>query len=304
MTDHLRVLEPAPGVLAFYDGRVEGYRFDAGPNWVDDGALGLGIAGYAILDGEEALVYDTGVSVEHASFVREELARRGAAGFTVVLSHWHLDHVAGTAAFADSEVIANERTAEHLRGKRAAIEAGTLEGPPAIAPLVMPTRTFSRAESLSVGDTAVELIEVNVHSDDATVLWLPGRRLLLCGDTMEDTITYVDEPGQFDAHLRDLERLAELSPDRILPAHGDPDRIAGGGYPPGLNDATRAYIHTLQRMVDEPELRDAPLRELIADALAAGRLIYYEPYEAVHRQNVATVLTAAESAARRSTSGG
>jgi glyoxylase-like metal-dependent hydrolase (beta-lactamase superfamily II) len=293
MTHHLRVLEPAPGILAFYDGRVAGYRFDPSPNWVDHGALGLGIAGYAILAGDEALVYDTGVSVEHGRFVREELGRRGAARFTVVLSHWHLDHVAGTAAFADSEVIANERTAEHLRGKRAAIEAGTLEGPPAIAPLVPPTRTFSGAESLTVGETAVELIEVDIHSDDATVLWLPARRLLLCGDTMEDTVTYVDEPEGFDAHLRDLGRLAELAPDHILPAHGDPDRITAGGYPAGFNDATKSYIRILQRMVDEPELRDAPLRELIADSLAAGSLTYYEPYEAVHRQNVETVLAAA-----------
>lgn len=124
------------------------------------------------------------------------------------------------------------------------------------------------------------------------MLWLPERRLLLCGDTMEDTVTYVGEPDQFDAHLRDLQRLAELEPDRILPAHGDPDRIAGGGYPAGLNDATRSYICLLQRMPSEPELREVPLRELIADSLEAGALVYFEPYEAVHRQNVETVLAA------------
>jgi glyoxylase-like metal-dependent hydrolase (beta-lactamase superfamily II) len=133
---------------------------------------------------------------------------------------------------------------------------------------------------------------VNIHSDDATVLWLPEQRLLLAGDTMEDTVTYVDEPGQVDAHLRDLERLRDLQPERILPAHGDPDQIAGGGYPPGFNEATRSYIRLLQRMPDEPDLRDAPLRDLIADSLAAGDLIYFEPYEAVHRQNVAAVLAA------------
>jgi len=293
MSDHLRVLEPAPGIVAFYDGRVEGYRFDPGPNWVDDGALELGIASYAVLDGADALVYDTGISVGHASFVRAELSRRGAARFTVVLSHWHLDHVAGTEAFADSEVIANERTAEHLRVRQEAIEAGTLEGPPAIAPLVLPTRTFAGRESLAVGDTAVELIEANVHSDDATVLWLPERRLLLCGDTMEDTVTYVDEPGELDAHLRDLERLAELGPERILPAHGDPELIAAGGYRAGLNDATRSYIRILRRMVSVPALREVPLRGLIADSLERGWLVYYEPYEALHRQNVATVLAAA-----------
>ena len=48
---HLRVLHPAEGIRAFYDGRVEGYRFADGPNWVDDGALALGIASYAIVDG-------------------------------------------------------------------------------------------------------------------------------------------------------------------------------------------------------------------------------------------------------------
>jgi glyoxylase-like metal-dependent hydrolase (beta-lactamase superfamily II) len=291
VTDHPRVFEPSPGVVAFYDGRVPGYRFAAGPNWVDEGALGLGIASYAIVDGDGALVYDTGVSVEHGSFIREELRRGGAGRFTVVLSHWHLDHVAGTDAFRGSEVIANERTAEHLREKQAKIEAGTLEGPPAIAPLVLPTRTFAGTGSVEVGAIRVELIEANVHSDDATVLWLADRKLLLCGDTMEDTVTYVDEPGDFDVHLRDLERLRKLAPERILPAHGDPGRIAGGGYPAEFNDATRSYIRVLQRMAAEPELRDVPLRELIADSLDAGRLVWFGAYEAVHRQNVATVLS-------------
>jgi glyoxylase-like metal-dependent hydrolase (beta-lactamase superfamily II) len=291
-----RILEPAPGVLAFYEGRVAGRRFAPEPNWVDEGALGLGIAGYAILDGEEALVYDTGVSVDYGSFVRDELSRRGATRFTVLLSHWHLDHVAGTAAFAGAEVLAGAPTAEHLRERREAIEAGTLEGPPTISPLILPTRVLAAGESLRVGDTVVETIAVNIHSDDATVLWLPEQRLLLAGDTMEDTVTYVDEPGEFDAHLRDLERLRALRPGRILPAHGDPDQIAVGGYPPGFNHATQSYIRLLQRVPSEPDLREVPLRELIADPLAAGDLIYFEPYEAVHRENVATVLAAAGEA--------
>jgi cyclase len=292
MTEHVRVLEPEPGILAFYDGRVEGYRFDPKPNWVDDGALGLGIASYAIVDGDEALVHDTGTTLDHGRFVHEELRRRGAERITVVLSHWHLDHVAGTEAFAGSPVISNERTAEHLQEKREAIEDGTLEGLPAISPLVMPTRTFAEREKLTVGATTVELIAANIHSDDQTVLWLPKRRLLFCADAMEDTVTYIGEPDQFDVHLRDLERLAQLEPARILPAHGAPDVIADGGYPPELNEATRSYIRLLQRMPSEPELREVPLRELIADSLAAGPLVYFEPYEAVHRQNVETVLTA------------
>ncbi len=135
-------------------------------------------------------------------------------------------------------MLATARTAELLEANRAAIEGGTLEGPPPIDPLVLPTRVFSGAERLDLGGTEVELIEVNIHSDDAAVIWLPAQRLLLCGDTMEDTITYVDEPESLDAHLADLERLSRLEPDRILPSHGDPEVIAAGGYNRGLIVAT------------------------------------------------------------------
>src|SRR5262245_55870002 len=129
---HLRVLHPAENVMAFYDGRVPGYRFAEGPNWLDDGALSLGIASYAIVSGDAALVYDTLVSVEHGRYVRRTLESSGVREITVVLSHWHLDHVAGTAAFADCEVLSSARTAEHLATHRRAIELGELEGPPGI----------------------------------------------------------------------------------------------------------------------------------------------------------------------------
>ncbi|MBK5115365.1 MAG: MBL fold metallo-hydrolase [Thermoleophilia bacterium] len=287
---HLRVYRPAEHVVAFYDGRVEGYRFAEGSNWVDDGALSLGICSYAIVDGEQALVYDTQVSVEHASFIRRTLENEGAREFTVVLSHWHLDHVAGTAAFDGCEVIASERTAELLETHRAAIESGSHEGPPQIKPLVLPTRVFSGREQLTIGRIQVDLIQVDIHSDDATVIWLSEQRLLLAGDTMEDPITYVGEPERFDSHLTDLERLWQLGPERILPNHGDPDVIARGGYTRDLIRATQQYIDVLQRCRAEPGLRTAGLRELIAEPLEAGWINYFAPYEAVHEENLATVL--------------
>ena len=130
--------------------------------------------------------------------------------FTVVLSHWHLDHVAGTAAFADCEIIANRRTMQHLTRHKAAIEAGTHHGPPAIDPLILPTRLFDGQMQLTLGGREIQLIELNIHSDDATVIWLPDERILLAGDTLEDTVTYVGEPENFDRHLEDLERLWAL----------------------------------------------------------------------------------------------
>ncbi len=288
--EHLRVLEPAAGILAFYDGRIAGYRFEAGPNWVDEGAISLGIASYAVIDGEEALVYDTHVSVAHGRFIRAALEAAGVQRITVLLSHWHLDHIAGSEAFADCEVLATARCGELLFEHREEIESGALEGPPAISPLLLPTRTLSGPTELVIGSRQLRLIPVDIHSDDAVVVWDPAARLLLAADTVEDTVTFVDEPWGFEAHLRDLDRLAALGPARVLPSHGDPEVIAGGGYGPGLLGATQDYIRFLQRCEAEPELRQMPLREVLAAAIAAGDVIYYEPYEDVHRENIATVL--------------
>jgi cyclase len=286
----LRALRPAPGVLAFYDGRVEGYRFAPRPNWIDEGALSLGTASFAVVEGEEALVYDTHTTPEHGRQVRAALEAEGVRRFTVLLSHWHLDHLAGNSAFRDCEILATARTAELLAEHREAIENGRHEGPPGVCPLLLPTRTFEDRTELQVGERRLEAIHVNVHSDDAAVLWDPEARLLFAGDAVEDTVTYVEEPQNFAAHLRDLDRLLELGPGAVIPSHGDPDVIAGGGYGPGVIRAAQDYIRLLQRMRDEPELRARPLRDLLAPQLAAGDLRYFEPYERVHRENVKTVL--------------
>ncbi len=68
----------------------------------------------------------------------------------------------------------------------------------------------------------------DIHSDDGVVLYLPEARLLLAGDTLEDTVTYVAEPENLARHLPELDRLVALGATRILPNHGCPGRIAAG----------------------------------------------------------------------------
>lgn len=286
----MRVLEPSEGILAFYDGREDGATLD-GADWVEYDLV-LGLASYAIVEGDRALVYDTHTSLDRGEFIRSELERRGVGEITVVLSHWHLDHIAGAGAFLDCEVIATEQTARHLEANREAIESGSLSGPPPIDSVVFSTRTFGERLPLTIGSREAELIHFNIHSDDAAVLWLPADRILFAGDTLEDTVTFVDEPASFDTHLSELDRLAELVPEQILPAHGDPDVIANGGYPLGFIAATQAYIRRLVESRDDESLRNLPLGEFVAQELAEGAVVYHEPYETVHRDNVAKVAAA------------
>jgi cyclase len=284
----LRVLRPAENVLAFYDGRIPGLRaWSPEPNWLDDGAYELGVCTYALLDGEEALVYDTHISIPHAEIVRRTLADAGIRRTTVVLSHWHADHVAGNAVFADCEIVAHALTAEALAANRARLETQ----PPAIAPLVMPTRTYTGTDVLRLGTLAVELRHVDVHSLDGTVLWLADRGLLLAGDTLEDPVTYVAEPDRLEIHLRDLRRMETWPVHRILPNHGAEARIAAGGYGPELIGATRRYVEKLLACRADQTLAAQDLRSFAAADLAAGAIEWFEPYEAVHRQNVRRAIT-------------
>lgn len=287
---HLRILQPHPGIWAYYDGRVAGHRFLAGPNWVDDGAISLGIASYAIVEGDQALVYDTHVSQAHGAAIRSHLEGLGVRHFTVVYSHWHLDHVAGTAAFAGARVIANTRTQTHLRCHRAAIEDGGLSGPPVIRPLVLPTQVFTDELSFRFGTRELRLIAANIHSDDATVLWLADDRILLAGDTVEDCATYVDDPADFTLHLSDLARLSALKPAHVLPAHGDATVIGAGGYGPQIIPATQDYIRWLMSLDLCADQAGRSLQEVAAEAFSAGTLRWFAPYEEVHQQNIARTL--------------
>jgi cyclase len=290
VTDHLRTLQLTDHLLGFYDGRVPGHRFRSEENWVDDGALELGVCSFALIDGGDALVYDTHISIPHAAAVRRTLEELGATRITVLLSHSHLDHIAGTEAFAGCEILANELTAERLAERRPAIEAGTASGPPAISPLVMPTATFDRTTQLQIGSLAVDLEQFDIHSRDGTVLRAASEGILLAGDTLEDTVTYVSEPEGLRTHLVELERLRSYAAGcRIYPNHGSLEAIAGGGYADTFITATEEYIAGLLRHAREPQTGDDDLRAFLAGPLAAGWVTYFAPYERVHESNLAAV---------------
>jgi len=282
----MRVMRPYPNILAFYDGRIPGMRAHSPkPNWLDDGAFTLGCCSFAIVEGDEALVYDTYMSIGHARIVRQTLEQQGVRHMRVILSHWHTDHVAGNEVFGDCEIIASPLTHQALADNREWLE----NNDPPIKPLVMPTTILPGETTLHVGPTEVEVRFLDIHSHDGTVLLLPKSGVLLAGDTLEDTVTYVVEPERVANHLRDLARMESWSFSRILPNHGSFERIAAGGYGREFITATRLYVEKLRGCAENPALADLPLREFAADALATGGIDYFDAYEPVHRHNLEAV---------------
>lgn len=283
----MRILRPAEHVLAFYDGRCGDRRLHGQqPNWLDDGGFTLGTCSYAIVHGDEALLYDTHISLDHAAAVREAVEAEGARRIQVVLSHHHLDHIAGNAVFEDCEILANAATAAAMAAERQNAETAD----PPVSPVVMPTQVFDGDLDLKVGAIDVALRSFDIHSHDGLVLWLPQTRTLFAGDTLEDTVTYVAEPDRLAFHLPELDRMAAWEIAAILPNHGAPDVIAGGGYDPALIAATRRYVEMLLRCKADPELAARVLADFVRDDLDAGAIRHHAPYDAVHRRNVDALL--------------
>jgi cyclase len=283
----MQVIEINDHLTAFYTGRDASIpRCAAEWNWVDDAAMKLGVATYAIHKGGEAIVYDTFTSIAQARWVRDYLAGKGIGRFTVVLSHWHLDHVGGNEVYADSHIVAADVCRELLSTHKDRIEKGDMFGPPGIDPLILPDVAFSKRADLYLGDLKVELHNVNIHSPDSLVILLPADRILLAGDTVEDTVTFMVAFGDLPEHVRNLKQMRTMAFDRIYPNHGDPEVIRNGGYGKTLIDATVDYITKMVGRAKDGNYLEGTLEDYVGASVKNNWIKLYEPYRDVHRDNL------------------
>ena len=283
-------------VVGFYVGRgltgPSGLEDLYPENWVNYGSWDLGGINYAVYRGDEAILYDAGTLPSIGQWARDYMARElGIRHFTVVLSHWLLPRIAGLAAFADCPIYANAATNAYMRSNRKAMEAGTLWGPPGV-PVVMPTKVIGleRPLTLSVGDMTVQFRHYHIHTRDSWAMVIPADRTLYPGDMLEDTITYMVDPGRVPTHIKELGRMRRLHVDRIYPNHGDPDVIIAGGYTTSLIDAVSEYDRSMLRHVHDARYLEMSIEEAIPNALATGAVSVWGSYRAAHRHNLELML--------------
>src|ERR1700722_3260269 len=287
---NMRVIRINDYLIGFYDGRAApAPRPAESYNWADYGALDVGVATYAIRRGDQALVYDTFPSAPEAKWVRDYLTKAGVKHFTLVNSHWHLDHVGGNAVYADVDRIATDKTIQLLLAKKAAIEAGTEWGPPVVKPLVVPNIGINGDSAYYVKDIRVELRPVNIHSEDGLVIYLPKDRILLAGDTLEDTVTFIAEPENVVAHYNNMRKLKQWDIDRIFPNHGNPDVISHGGYETTLIDATLSYLRKIITRSHDADYLQGSLEDYVDDSVRKGWVSIWWAYHEPHKANLRKV---------------
>jgi glyoxylase-like metal-dependent hydrolase (beta-lactamase superfamily II) len=143
-----------------------------------------------------------------------------------------------------------------------------------------------------IGKVRAVLRPVAIHSADGLVIELPDDKLLLAGDTLEDTATFVAEPQTIPQQYKALGAMRGWGFTKILPNHGHPAVIAAGGYGLGLIDATRSYIRALVEHSHDADFQKQPLASFVREAVQRGDVSPWWPYRDAHANNLAVVAKA------------
>lgn len=218
-----------------------------------EGGVAVGNAGFVDLGGE-MLVFDTHVSLAAGRELRAA-AEQHAPVRTVVLSHWHGDHVFGAGAF-DATVVATARTAELMRVRTAQRLAEFKAAPPddyagtpfeEFARTELPTlelrhpdESFDSERTFSGTTRSVQVITFGGgHTLSDAFLWLADERIVFTADLVVSNGQPWAGDGDIDQWSVILERIAGLEPKAIVPGHGP---VSG----PDVINVMLRYLHALK----------------------------------------------------------
>lgn len=161
-----------------------------------------------LLAGRVPTLIDAGTGeVEHLDALERALA--GAPLAQVLVTHGHIDHASGAAAIA--------ARMPHVRLLKMPWPEHDPQWHVAWEPL-------TDGDVLPAGDSVLSVVHTPGHSPDHVCFWQQGSRLLFCGDLAWKGSTVVIPPsqgGDVAAYLSSLERIIQLEPAQMLPAHGD-----------------------------------------------------------------------------------
>ena len=205
-------------------------------------------ANLLLLHGRRPALVDSGF-VGHARETVDWASTRAGTVALVVNTHWHSDHVGGNAALqaAGAAVAAGVPDAEAVaRRDPGCCQAEYLDQPVAPYTVDQPLRD---GQILRLGDADWQVVLTPGHTPGHLSLWQPDERLVAVGDALSDyDVGWVnlalDGPDAAATALASVQRLVDLGPRVLLPAHGP--------IPADPGAALGAAVRRAQRLVDDP----------------------------------------------------
>ncbi|WP_020663062.1 alkyl sulfatase dimerization domain-containing protein [Amycolatopsis benzoatilytica] len=240
--------------------------------------------------------FDTGERRTAADLFDATRARTDARLHTAVYSHGHIDHVFGVGPFdAEAEerglrrpaVLAHENTPprfqryDRTRGYNTVINQRQFQSPGFRWPSEYryPDLTYRDATTLRVGDLDVRLRHARGETDDATIAWLPERKILCCGDFFIWSSPNPGNPQKVQRYAAEwaqaLRWMAGLGAELLLPGHGVP--IAGADRVRTALSDTAEFLEILHNQTVDAMNAGATLDEVVHSVTAPAELLA-KPY--------------------------
>lgn len=221
-------------------------------------AVGYGLANSILLEGKDSLVIvDVMESVEAAQGIKKEFDKITQKPIAALIyTHNHTDHTFGAKGFTGNqkvEVYAHESTNFYLDqvlsivrpilqkrsyrmfgnylneselinagiGPHLHIDENTTLG------LLRPTRTFTKKIRTKIAGIDIELIHAPGETNDQIYVWLPEKKVLMCGDNLYRTFpnlyTIRGTPHRdLMQWVRSLDIIRYLQPEYLAPSHTRP----------------------------------------------------------------------------------
>jgi glyoxylase-like metal-dependent hydrolase (beta-lactamase superfamily II) len=168
-----------------------------------------------VVDAQYLLPYAREV-VDYAARLKKPIAR-------LFITHYHPDHLLGSAAFSAPLYALNEVSAKIAAvGDRVAGEEHEKFGDD------VPTRAERPSNIVKVGIEVIESVPVdfihleNAETHDALMIGLPQQRILITQDLVYNRVHAMVGEKAFDTWNQALESNKMLNYDKILPGHGTP----------------------------------------------------------------------------------
>jgi glyoxylase-like metal-dependent hydrolase (beta-lactamase superfamily II) len=168
----------------------------------------------------EAMVIDPGDDIPSIQAILE---RHGLTVKSIVITHAHIDHIAGAQRLkklTGAPIFYNENDLPLV--KMMEVQASWLRMPtPEVEP---PDAPLVDGQTLSISGLTGTVIHTPGHTQGSICLYLPEQSLLLAGDTL-----FAGSVGRTDLPGGDGPQLIRSIHDRLLPLPDEVQVIAGHG---------------------------------------------------------------------------
>jgi len=166
-------------------------------------------------ENQKALLIDTAFP-EYSQRVKEDLQGRGVTVTTLVLSHYHSDHVSGCPVFGDCEIYAGEQYERNYNNCKVWEPGYTY---------VVPNRLVKDGDRLVFGTYDLEFLLAPGHSLCSLITRVTPE-IIHVGDLIMNTwdglaaLPFITDGGDFMQHMESLEKIKQLNPGIMLLPHG------------------------------------------------------------------------------------